>query len=198
MRWPASFYNICAARTRSEDLALQVAQPRDRDIAGRLGAPPLVEGGEDLGHLRGRVTSSIHLGRVSVADMPSRLKVVAGFLALSGALAALGAVFDLVLGQFGSAAFLVVCSGANLLLLLGLSRGSEGTRTWLLAASWAEVLLGVGYVLFGALLFNDGKATGGAVVVFSGAYALVQAGVTIRTLKRPDIMEWMFQRSLGQ
>jgi len=115
--------------------------------------------------------------------MPTKLKVLIGVLGVSIALA--------LLSQSWISAVL------NVLILIGVLRGSEGVRT---------ILIGLGILgLFGnafvfvvaAMAIATGGVLQGLVAVLAGLLGTAQCAFFIWCLRQRDVQFWMFHRSMG-
>jgi hypothetical protein len=89
------------------------------------------------------------------------------------------------------------------LLVLGIARGKEGARTFLMLLAGVGLLTGLfGAVLVTIVLTAAGPLEGDATPVIVGmvvgsVIALSQNGFALWCLSRQDVQQWMFQRSLG-
>jgi hypothetical protein len=132
---------------------------------------------------------------------PGALLAVEVLQWVSAGIGALGCVTAIVGAEFAVAAWNAFIGGLYAFVAYKLRRGSEGARTLLLLTSYVSLAYAAFLSLFCVVLFADARLPqiiGGVILLSLVAWVGGQAVFTIRTLKRPDVQQWMFDRSLGE
>ena len=130
---------------------------------------------------------------------PGALKVVEATLWFTAAALGVGFVAILMTDALGPAAGCVVVMGFYLLMAMALRRGSEGARSLLLVLGSVSLAGNVVVFAFVLVLLGDKGPLPPILGLLVGTgWGLLQAGFTIWTLKRADVQQWMFQRTMGE
>jgi hypothetical protein len=119
--------------------------------------------------------------------MPTKLKILVALLALSVAL-------SLVARSW-------IGAGVQLLYLIGLLKGREGIRSWLIVLAYAGIFAYLTALALAALVVIGGGLSTGAlpvtlVLLPLGALGVGQCVFCIWCLKQPDVQKWMFDKSI--
>jgi hypothetical protein len=115
--------------------------------------------------------------------MPTKLKVLVGLLGLSILLA----------GVSSSWVSLVL----NILLLIGVLRGSEGVRGLLIGLAVLGLAGNAFVFVIAAAALAQGSGLVGAVALGAGIIGTAQCVYFIWCLRQRDVQSWMFRRKMG-
>lgn len=126
--------------------------------------------------------------------MPNKLRVLIGLIAVG----MLGSLWNGIGGSTAGWLSLVL----NAFLLLGLVKGKEGARTFLMLLAGIGVLVGVfGVVIFAiaASVAHSSRSDLMALAAIGATSLLVlaQNAFALWCLSRRDVQQWMFRKSLG-
>jgi hypothetical protein len=147
---------------------------------------------EMSGCWRGKLTLEAPAREVAkMADsdaMPKKLLVLVVWLAL-------GTLMQIVQAARGGDATAWVSPVVSILLIIGVLKGSEGARLWLMFGAIVGLVVGgLGAVLLMALGKGLGIILGIAII----ALAAAPAAYMLWCLRQEDVQKWMFYRSLGK
>jgi hypothetical protein len=114
--------------------------------------------------------------------MPDKLKVLVALLVLSTVLAAVGQRW--------------ISLAVNLLLLVGVLKGSEGARTALMLLAVLGMFGAAFFAVVGGIALGAGGGTAAIIAFVAALFAAGVNGFMLWCLRQGDVQHWMFHKSM--
>ncbi len=119
--------------------------------------------------------------------MPTKLKVLLGLIGTS--------ILMNVVGGIAGSSVSWVSALLNVILFIGVLKGSEGARTILMGMAALGLLFG-GIGLLVSILALAASPILGLVLVIVTGFACAQNGYSLWCLQQYDVQKWMYDKSL--